>query len=76
MEQGQEARDPERVEVREGNTEEGKDAVAALAPDPAEAVLARSMGKEPLINWENSALSRNALNVERLCHPTVRGLGT
>jgi hypothetical protein len=66
MEQGQETRAPEQAEVREGNKEKGKDVVVALAPDPAEIVFARSVAKESLINWENLALSRNALNVERL----------
>jgi hypothetical protein len=66
MEQGQEARDPERVEVRERNKAEGKDAVAALVPDPAETVFARSVAKGFLINWERPVLSKSAQNAGKL----------
>ena len=66
MEQGQAARAPERVEVREGNKEEGKDVVAALALDPAEIVVARSVAKGFLINWEDLALSKSAQNAGEL----------
>ena len=66
MEQGQAARAPERVEVREGNKEEGKDAVAALAPAPAETVFAPSVAKGFLINWEDPALSKSAQNAGEL----------
>ena len=68
MEQGQEARAPEREEVWEGRKGEAKDVAEALAQVPVGTVFARSVGKEPLINWENPALSRNVLNVERLRH--------
>jgi hypothetical protein len=66
MEQGQEARAPERVEVREGNKEEGKDAVAPLVPDPAGTAFARSVAKGFLINWERPVLSKSAQSAEKL----------
>ena len=68
MEQGQAARAQERVEVRERNKEEGKDAAAALAPDPAETVFARSVAKGFLINWERPVLSKSAQNAGKLWH--------